>query len=300
MHVFRSTGSYARPVSDSIAAARERWDTLVAADGDEALGGWGRSLLYAQPFRTARVVVLLHGLTASPPQCAALAEALHAGGDTVLVPRLPHHGDADRLSDRLAGLRARELTQLARECIVIAGLFGERVIVGGFSIGGLLALWAAQHEPIAHAVAISPFTGIIGVPTRLRPFTAYTLGVLPNRFLWWDPVRRDRLGPDHGYPRFPTHAIAEGLALAHGIERAARERAPRAGAVTIVANASETAVNNRSARRLAALWRRGGYAQVRELTLGGLPPSHDIIEPLRAPDLARRAADVLLPVLREG
>lgn len=278
------------------AEARARWEALVAHD-DERIGPRAGSYLLGGTAFAGRAVVLLHGLTASPAQCNALAAALHARGDTVLVPRLPHHGDEDRLTDRLAALTAQELTDFAREVYAIARGLGTHVTVAGFSLGGLLALWLAQHEDVDHAVAIAPFLGIAAVPTRARRLVATSLRALPNRFLWWDPLRRDRLGPAHGYPRFPTHAIAEALALAHGVGRAAEERAPRAHRITLITNASETAVSNRSARRLARAWRAAGYTHIAEHRLTGLPPSHDVVEPLRDPAVSGPVAQRIVALI---
>ena len=59
-------------------------------------------------------------------------------------------------------------------------------------------------------------------------------------------------------------------------------------------NAAETSVNNRTAQRLAADWRRAG-ASVAVHRLRGLDWSHDIIEPQRPQ--ARRAFAALVEIL---
>ncbi len=60
-------------------------------------------------------------------------------------------------------------------------------------------------------------------------------------------------------------------------------------------------MNNAAARDLAravARARPGFGVQLHSLT--GLPPSHDVIEPLRPGTLARRAYRTLLPILHAG
>ena len=57
----------------------------------------------------AGAVILLHGLTASPPAWRAVAEELAARGRTVIVPRLLLHGHADRMTTVLGGIRVRPL-----------------------------------------------------------------------------------------------------------------------------------------------------------------------------------------------
>jgi hypothetical protein len=100
--------------------------------------------------------------------------------------------------------------------------------------------------------------------------------------------------PDHGYPRFATHAVAEALGLAQDVMAEAERRGPEAREVQIVLNSSESTVSNLEARRLAALWSARKENRIVLHRLRGLPPSHDIIEPLRSPAVARRVASALL------
>ncbi|MEA2719748.1 MAG: hypothetical protein QOJ39_1612 [Candidatus Eremiobacteraeota bacterium] len=276
--------------------ALRRCDALLLRD-DETIHARGGTMFFGHGRPTQRAVLLLHGLTASPMQCDALARSLHASGDTVLVPRLPGHGARDRLTTQLRELRAQHLIAAAEEALAIARGLGTSVIVAGFSLGGLLTAWLAQHHHVDHAVAIAPFLGVSCVPWRATAAFAGALRALPNMFLWWDPVRRERLMPDHGYPRYPTHAIAEALAIATTLAGLARMTAPATRRITIVTNASETAVNNAAAHDLARAWSAHGAGAVQLRSISGLPPSHDIIEPLRPGTYARRAYRTLLPIL---
>jgi len=278
--------------------ALQRYETLRRRD-DATIHARGGSILLAHGRRTPRVVLLLHGLTASPMQCVALARSLHGNGDTVLVPRLPGHGARDRLTTQLRELRGEHLLDAAREALAIARGLGVSVTVAGFSLGGLLAAWIAQHESVDHVVAIAPFLGVACVPRAATATLVAALRALPNVFLWWDPIRRERQMPDHGYPRYPTHAIAEALGIAAALGMRARSTPPATRRITIVTNASETGVNNGAARDLAGMWsaHRAGSVELRSIT--GLPPSHDVIEPLRPGTLARRAYRTLLPILHD-
>jgi len=278
------------------AEALARYQALARRD-DETIHARGGSVLLGHGGPTRRAVLLLHGLTASPMQWDALARNLHASGDTVLVPRLPGHGARERLTTQLRELRGAHLIEAAHEALAIARGFGSSVTVAGFSLGGLLALWLAQHEQVDHAVAIAPFLGVACVPHRATAALAAALRRLPNAFLWWDPIRREKLMPDHGYPRYPTHAIAESLGIAVRLARLARAAPPATRRITIVENASETGVSNAAARAVAAAWRAHGADGVAVHRITGLPPSHDVIEPLRHGALARRALRTLLPIL---
>lgn len=240
----------------------------------------------------AGAIVLLHGLTASPPAWRALAAELHARGRTVIVPRLPLHGYDDRMTRALRGLRTQTLLDDVRELIGAAAALGEPLTVAGHSLGAALALAAgARNASIARVVAIAPFLSIVGVPRRLHASVRTAIGLLPDIFLWWDPRLRERLGPEHGYPRYPLAALYAGLGVADYAGAFAR---PAAASTAFVLNAGETAVNNRTAARLAARWQAAG-ADVRVHRLAGLGWSHDIIEPDRAP--ARRAHRELLAVI---
>jgi alpha-beta hydrolase superfamily lysophospholipase len=286
-------------VHPDYARALERYRALARRD-DATIHPRGGSILLEHGRPAPRAVVLLHGLTASPMQCDALARVLHAAGDAVLVPRLPGHGARDRLTPQLRDVRAHQLIGAAQEALAIARGLGTAVTVAGFSLGGLLAAWLAQHESFEHAVAIAPFLGVSFVPRAATVALARALRTLPNVFVWWDPVRRERQLPDHGYPRYPTHAIAEALEIAAALGSRARTTPPSTRRITVVTNASETAVNNAAAHDLADLWSAHADAAVSVRRITGLPPSHDVIEPLRPDALAPRAYRILLPILHDG
>ncbi len=240
------------------------------------------------------VVLLLHGLTASPPAWTAIAAALNARGATVVVPRLPLHGHADRLTTALRDLSIELLCADLRAVVTAVIALGKPIVIGGHSLGGTLAIHAAATlAGIERIVAIAPFLGISRVPHELHPALLPIVRRLPNAFLWWDPLERDRQLPDHGYPRYPLHALAVGIGIAE-LAYADATRPPRASAIDLVVNARETSVDNRAVRRLAARWRAAG-ANIALHELSGLPPSHDIIEPGRPSSL--RVRDVLVRLL---
>jgi hypothetical protein len=255
------------------------------------------SILLTHGEPAARAYLLLHGLTASPLQFAEFGRQLFERGANVYIPRLPRHGLADRLTTELEGLSAGELRSFALTSAAFARTLGERLTVVGFSVGGLLAAWIGQYVPVDRATAIAPFLGFAWLPRRLGGRAARFALRLPNRFLWWDPILRERQLPAHGYPRFATHAIGHAMALAQELMDAAERTQPVARDVQIVLNASESTVSNPQARRLAQLWsaHKGGRIVLHRLR--GLPLSHDIIEPLRSPELARRVYPALLDLV---
>ncbi len=244
---------------------------------------------------TERVFVLLHGLTASPRQFEPFGRLLFEAGN-VFIPRLPRHGHTDRMTTALSYLTAQELRTFAAATVSEARTLGREVVVVGFSVGGLLSAWIAQNYAVARSVSIAPFLGVAWLPPELTRGAATFALRAPNRFYWWHPLLRERLGPEHGYPRFSTHAVAHAATLAADLFADAVRRSPRTSDARIVVNASETTVNNAAARRLAALWNRDGTAPAVH-RLRGLPASHDIIEPLRSPDLTSRVYPELIALV---
>ncbi len=238
------------------------------------------SILLTHRARTPRVFLLLHGLTASPQQFESFGRLLFERGANVLIPRLPRHGLANRLTTELEGLTADELQTFAQTSAVEAATLGERVTVVGFSVGGLLAAWIGQHEAIERATCIAPFLGVAWIPQALMARAARLTLAMPNQFWWWNPMQRERLMPAHGYPRFATHAVAQAARLAEGLIECAESQAPSAGTVQIVLNASESTVSNPAARRLARAWALHRPNRIVLYRLRGLPLSHDIIEPM--------------------
>ncbi|MDQ2871786.1 MAG: alpha/beta hydrolase [Candidatus Eremiobacteraeota bacterium] len=283
-------------IDEAYQRTRVRLETFLARDHAE-IGEYGRSLVYDHGRPTSRVALLLHGLSASPPQFSAIAQSLYARGYNVFVPRLPRHGYSDRMSDALATLTADQLTQFARESLSIARGLGKHVTVVGFSLGGLLAAYLGQHENVDSVVAVAPFLGIFMLPNALRaPVSALAL-LLPNRFHWWDARLKEKQLPEHGYPRYATHAIAHALAIASDVLDAARTEPPKAQRIVVVTNARESAVNNRATGRLVRRWRERAPETVRTHVFADLPFLHDIIEPKRHVDISARVLRVLVELI---
>jgi carboxylesterase len=233
-------------------------------------------------------------MSASPAQFERVAQDLFDRGHNVVVPRLPRHGHADRLSTALERLRAEDLYEAVDEYVKVARELGNRVTVAGFSLGGLLAAWIGQHYEVERCVPIAPFFGVACIPNRLMNTVAERLLRVPNRFHWWNPILRDRHIAACGYPRYATHAIAHSYRIARQLLDEALTDSPGAEQVTIVTNAAEVAVNNYAIRRLYRRWQRHRPDAVQLSVLTGLPLSHDIVSPLRPWRLADRVHPTLL------
>jgi len=237
------------------------------------------TILLTHGTRAPRAYLLLHGLTATPRQFADFGRRLYEGGANVYIPRMPHHGYADRLTTALAALTAQELREYALGAAAKAGTLGDELHVAGLSLGGLLAAWLGQQLGLAAVTAVAPFLGVSWIPRRLGRGAARVTLAVPNRFLWWNPLTRERHGASHGYPRFPTHAVAQAAIVAGELLAAAATTAPAARRLNVVLNARETTVSNRTGAYLAWLWSRTAPERTHLYRLRGLGASHDIIEP---------------------
>ncbi len=270
-------------------------DRLMARDHARVSEAGRTKLLLHDEVRPLSIV-LFHGLSASPTQFVRFARELHSHGHNVIVPRLPRHGHQDRLSTALAHLTADDLRTFADDSVDLAAGLGERVVVGGFSLGGLLTAWIAQRYPVERAVAIAPFFGISWMPNRLMGSFARLMLALPNRFAWWDPIARERQMPEHGYPRYATHAIAQSYLLAREVIADAGQGVA-ANRLIFVTNAREAAVNNRAVRGLERRLRGSHPERLDHVVLTDVPFSHDIIEPLRHPQIADRVFPTILSLI---
>jgi alpha-beta hydrolase superfamily lysophospholipase len=279
--------------------AHDAHERIAAREAAERAVAW-RSILMSHGKRTPRSYVLLHGLTASPAQFEVFGRRLYESGANVLIPRLPRHGHGDRLTDALAGLTVDELTGVVRAAVEIGAGLGERVTVVGFSLGGLMSAWVAQRLRVDRVVCIAPFFGVGWLPYALGPVLSRLVLRLPNGYLWWNPLQRERNGAEHTYPRFPTHAIGRTWLFARSVLAAAASVPPATRRIALVTNDSEATVHNGGVALLAAAWRRHPGVEVETHRLTGLRRSHDIIEPKRRRPLIDQVYPQLLRIVSEG
>jgi len=236
--------------------------------------------------------VLLHGFTNNPAQFAVLGPELREDGYNVIAPRFPYHGYRDRMTDALARMRANDVLASALEAVIFAAQLGARVDVLGLSLAGTVCAWLAQRVAIGQALAIAPFFGIRDLNAPANDALTAAIDVLPNLFVWWDPVQREAQLPLHAYPRFPTHALAESLLISEAVRRTTGPL--RAQRLRFVLNPGDPIVNNALAERSAAALRRSGAA-IEVIRASGFPPRHDVIEPT----LPDPPMTTVYPVIRE-
>ena len=89
--------------------------------------------------------MLFHGLTNCPQQFDEFAQLLHARGDNVYVPRLPYHGDTNRLTRAIGNITVADIEARGdRSGAARRAVSATRVNALGLSLGATMALWLAQ------------------------------------------------------------------------------------------------------------------------------------------------------------
>lgn len=239
--------------------------------------------LYTHGRRVERSLVLLHGFTNCPQQFDALGRQFFEVGWNVLIPRYPRHGYTDRLNTSIAELRADDLAALASRAALAGAGLGESLTVAGLSLGALLTGWVAQTlDGIDRAVLIAPMLGLKTIPGPVMNTVSRLASRLPNFYLWWDSDQKERLGPQHGYPRFPTHGYAALFEVGRRLVAAARRSAPKARSIAVVTNDAEPRLDNRFTYALIRSWQRHGAAvETYEFPATDRLP-HDLIDPANA------------------
>jgi pimeloyl-ACP methyl ester carboxylesterase len=267
--------------------ARERADPRINPDC--------ASIVLEHGQRTRRSIVCMHGITSSPAQFRDLGALFHARGYNVVIPRIPHHGYTDRLTPDHALLTGAELKAYVTEAVEIGRGLGEHLTLAGLSVSGVVAAWCAQtRADVDLAVPIASAFAPRGVPLQLIPVLTQLMRWLPNIFVPWDFRRPMLLTPGCSYPRFSTRALAESFRLGAEVRQAAARTAPAAGAILVVTNPGDMAVNDPATRAVVRQWRQHASARVREYVFGPeLGNLHDIIGPYQP----NARVDYVYPIL---
>ncbi len=239
-----------------------------------------RTIFLTHGKRTQRGIVFLHGYTNSPHQFRALGERYHARGFNVLIPRMPHHGLANRLTDDLRNLTAEKLIATADIAIDAAAGFADEITVMGLSMGGVLTAWTAHTRPeIKQAVVISPAFGADMIPNWLVPPLARLFRLLPNQFIWWGEKNIVEEIQPHTYPRMSSRGLAELWRLGLAVRKKARRKKPVADKIILVLNQNDKSIDYQMAAMMETLWRKKKTDVRRFEFLVEDQLEHDIIDP---------------------
>lgn len=260
----------------------------------------GEMLQHGHP--TERVFVLMHGLSNCPAQFHAFGELLYRRGYNVVLPRLPFHGEKDRMTDDWKDLSAQMLLESANQAIDVARALGRRITVVGLSVNGTTAAWVAQHRSdVDEVVLLAPFLASKTLPEWAVAPAARLILRLPNRFYWWDPVKKGSGGNGYSYPRFPSHAIGQVLDLSQEVLRDAGRGPARCGAILVVTTASDQTASLPVTRSLVRAWQQRRPDAVRTYEFPAEQHvDHDFIDPKSPMQQVDRVYPKLLSLLLAG
>ena len=270
--------------------------------GKEAVNTACTTGLYAHGNTVDRAIVFIHGFTNCPAQFDALAKRCHDQGYNVLVPRLPRHGYANRMTDALSLMTAEDLVQAGEEAVDIARGLGRHVTVVGFSLGGIVASWLAQQRAdIDRAVIISAAFNVQALPPWLNLVFARLLPLFPDSFFWWDPKAKESyIGARYAYQRFSMHSFAQMLRLGVMVQNHARRRAPATQEILVSINPTDQTVNNFGSHRLITHWRSHGTNVAVHQFDDALELLHDFVDPTQPYARVEEVYPVLVELIEDG
>ena len=258
-----------------------RIDALGMLDGED-IAIDGHLIFLTHGDKMPKAIVFFHGGTNSPRQFEALGKIFYEKGYNVLIPRIPHHGLKDRMTEDYAKLTALELTQLSDESMDIAQGLGEHISVAGLSMGANMASWLAQNRSdIDCAVIISPFWGWKELPTSLLKPAINLLSILPNIFLWWDKKEKKALlGPTSAYYRFSTRGLAQIMLLGWLVIKEARSGAPKTCHIVVITNELDDSANEKIFDKVADNWQKHNSVKITRFQFDkSFGVLHDLIDP---------------------
>ncbi len=158
------TPNSSKPIS-SFRETVTQIENIIKSEGPN-LHPSGYTRLLSHGKKTSTAVLWFHGYSSAPQQFIPLGQKCFDLGMNVYIPRAPHHGINDRLTEETRKLTEDELKAWAEESLQLARGLGEKLIVGGLSMGGAITSWLAQiHPEIDLAVVIAPAIAYRVVPS---------------------------------------------------------------------------------------------------------------------------------------
>ena len=159
-------------------------------------------------------VLLLHGFTGSPASVLPWAIGIHEAGYSVSVPRIAGHGTAWEDLNRTTW---EDWYRSAETAFATLKANCDRVFVGGFSVGGALALKLAELRgaEIEGLLLLNPSIFDERKFFKILPLLKH---IIPSVKGGPSDVAKDG-APDHGYGRVPLKALDSVRTLWSDVER---------------------------------------------------------------------------------
>ena len=249
--------SHAHPAA-TYADAANRIDAVKATEAQQDLIPEAASIAMLTGSRTETAVVIFHGYTSVPRQFRLIAEGYRAQGYNVWVPRLPYHGETDRMTSDFSKLNAQNLRDFGDDNIDIARGLGKHVVVIGFSGGGALGTWASAARPdVSQTILISPVLHPLGIPEWADRPLVRALRLSPvDVYKWWNAEKKADNLEGYNYPRLSLKGLAGFLSLSHWVDAKAARGPVARMPILLVRNDGDqrldSAYNERYVQRMTA------------------------------------------------
>lgn len=257
---FNPVNSIVVPKVDSLTYEQSlgKFDTEISKRDDGQVSEVCKSKLLNHNQKTEKVIVLFHGFTNCPAQFSQLSQKLFDLGYNVYIPRIPHHGLQDTLTEDLENLNARELVDFTAESVQVATGLGNKVTLFGLSGGGVLASFGGYfYSQVQNIYICAPLFAPHGFDGWQLPFVINLLSVLPSEFTWWDSATKEKVeGPSYAYPRFSSKAALAFMTLSYQLKNAIEKRIlPQNGKrLALLTVENDQAINNSFARDMLSNW----------------------------------------------
>lgn len=160
-------------------------------------------------------ILLLHGWTSPPDELLPLAKYLNSFGYTVSMPLLRGHGTRP---EDLECVRWKDWLKDAQSALTDIRKTSSKVIVGGISMGGNLAMNLSEEESVAGVIALGA-----GVKYKLNPLAKLVLFFMgltkKYRKKYYPPWARKRMVDRKVYMYYPVESAKEVMRLADATKK---------------------------------------------------------------------------------
>ena len=135
--------------------------------------------------KTARSVVMFHGITSCPSEYSQLAKTFFDAGYNVYTPLAPKQGTTDAQTI-VADITTDELAKYVTDSHAIGAALGDSVGFIGTSGGATIATWSAQTLDVTNLLVLSPFydPSLDFMPHWQRPLllSLYGRNLIPDTY----------------------------------------------------------------------------------------------------------------------
>lgn len=258
----------------------------------------GRTRMLSHGKKTATAVLWFHGYSTCPQQFVPLAQKCFEKGMNVYIPRAPHHGINDRLTQETRKLTEEQLKAWAEECLILASALGKKLVVGGLSMGGAITSWLAQIYPqVDIAVIIAPAIAYRAIPSFLRPIVVPINNWLPDRMRWWDrKLKEKEEGPDYAYAWVSAHGLTIFPRIGAEVKKLYRKSPPAAREIWMVINDHDESIDDVSVEKFAKDWQKSKPGAVH---IYHFPVELGLIHDCISVEQPRQKVDIVYPVLMD-